>query len=388
MHSLEISYAHFKYRDLELRYISRIPIFVLIIILSTSVLVAQEFEDGKYEQLYMLRLKNENDLYQYWYKSDKNFSDGIHIELHHHIFNNKQANWFLIGLKGTEIKDFSLSIGQDLFTPAETQDSAVEVNDRPYSALLYLTYSKVSNSVFKGRKVLSNFYLGVQGPGAKGEEVQNGVHEGIGNPTAKGWSNQLGNGLMLDYDVTYMQLLPIGNKFFESNVYGKGHIGTIYDYASAGINFRIGHYGDSYMNLEGVFNGRNKASFSEGNIESLSRAKRKLIPKHIRKQPLEAQKTYLNNRVNRDFQIYLNLDFHATYMFYDGTVEGSLISFQDHVYTQKTNEEDQLTLQGEYGINVQYKQIHIDFNRYLSNDSEKPGDFFGYGEISLSYIFY
>ncbi len=351
---------------------------------SNSVRPKVYFEE--YEQLHMLRLKNENDLYQYWYKSDKNFSDGIHIEVYHHVFNNKAANWFLIGFKNTSFNDFSLGIGQDIFTPANTQDSNVIEDDRPYTGLLYLTYSKVSNRFYKGRKLYTNFYLGLQGAAAMGEEVQNGVHEGIGNETAKGWSNQLGTGLMLDYDVTYMQLLPFGTHYFEPNFLAKAHVGTMYNYATTGLNFKIGHYTDTYLNIDGVANRRNfNKEKLTNDVTFLSKAKRKLIPKKIREEGREDE--YLNNRMKRKWQYYFRIQTTVTYTLYDGTAEGSLIQFENNVHELPTDSEDQLVFQGEYSFVLQYGRFHAAFNRFIENDAYKHGDFFGFGEISLSLTF-
>jgi len=344
-------------------------------------------EEKEYQQLHMLRLKQENDLYQYWYQSDKNFSDGIHIEVAHRIFNIKPADWFLIGFKDTPYKDFSLSIGQDLFTPSNTQTTEVDTNDRPYTGLLYFTYSKFSNRFLKGKKLYTNFFLGLQGAWAMGEEMQNGVHEVLDNPTAKGWDNQLGTGLMLDYDVNYMQLIPVGNKFFESNFLGKAHIGTMYDYVTAGILLKIGHYSDTYMNYDGIVNSRNNLLVNEDDIENMSSAKRKLMPKSIRNSSLENQVNYINKRMNRKWQYFFMLEFQTSYTFYDGTAEGSLIQFSNNVHTFPLSSEDQLVFQGEYSFNVQYGHFHMEFNRFIENDAYNSGDFFGFGEISLSWIF-
>ena len=89
--------------------ILRLGFLAVFSFLFTSVIYAQQ-DESTYQQLHMLLLKQENDLYQYKYKSDKNYTDGIHIELFHRMFNNRPANWFLIGFRKTAFKDFSFSI--------------------------------------------------------------------------------------------------------------------------------------------------------------------------------------------------------------------------------------------------------------------------------------
>ena len=165
--------------------------------------MAQDSIENSYSQIQMFRIKQENDLYQYYYQSDRNFTDGLHIELAHKVFDIKPADWFLIGFKNTPYNDFSLSITQDIFTPANIDSVEVDTTDRPYTALLYFTYRKYSNRFLKGRKLLANFYLGIQGVYAMGEEMQNEVHGVLGNARANGWDNQLSSGLMLDYSITF-----------------------------------------------------------------------------------------------------------------------------------------------------------------------------------------
>ncbi|PCJ00624.1 MAG: hypothetical protein COB15_02305 [Flavobacteriales bacterium] len=351
-------------------------------------LVGQQLENEEaYNQIHMLRIKQENDLYQYWYKSDKDFTDGFHIEFSHSIFNTKWANWMLIGFKNNVYDDFTLSLGQDIFTPENTEITTLDTTDRPYSALLYLSYSKFSNNFFKGQKLFSNLYMGLCGRNALGKEIQNGVHGMLGNSLSYGWDNQLNTGLMLDYDLTYNQLLPISSNFFETSYFGKAHLGTIYNYVSAGINFKIGHYTDSYINQNGIYNPRNKKHINQDNFQLLSKTKRKLIPKRIRKLSLSEQINYLNERMNRKFQLFFFLSIQSSYSLYDGTAAGSLIQFETNNYTFNTDNTEQIIVMGEYGINFQYNRFYINFNRFLENNAFQKGELFGFGEISLSYIF-
>lgn len=359
-------------------------IYILFVLFKGS--TAQVLEDSNYVQLHMLRIDQQNDLYQYWYQSDENFSDGLHIELAHRVFNNKPADWFLIGFKDTPYNDFSLAITQDIFTPANLKATEVDSSDRPYSGLLYFTYTKYSNQFYKGRKLITKFYLGIEGEDALGEEVQNGVHEIIDVGKAKGWDNQLGTGLMLDYEVTYSQLLPLGNHFYESNAYGQTHVGTIYNYVKAGFNFKIGHYSDTYMNYSGIYDYQNKAHITEEQFSQLNKVKRRLIPKSVKQLPVREQVRYINKRMNRKVQCYLIFDFHAIYTFQDGTRSGSLVQLSENTYEKPLEEENRLIVQGFYSLNAQYGRIILRFNRFLENDLFAKGNVFGFGEVSLSLV--
>jgi len=335
----------------------------------------------------MFRIKQENDLYQYWYQSDKDFTDGLHFELFHPIFENKASNWILIGFKKNAINTYALSIGQDIFTPEDISLEGIDSTDRPYSALLYLTYSKYSNNYFKGRQLSSNFYLGLSGKYAFGDEVQNGVHSILGNQPANGWDNQLSTGLMLDYDVLYRQLIPLNTSIFETNVFGKAHVGTIYNYLEVGCDFKIGFYGDSYLNDNGEYNKGNSVKVDEENFDKLSKSKLQMIPKKIRKLDKSAQIAYLNKRLNRKLQYYLHFGTQLSYNFHDGSSEGSYIQFAANAYELENEDLNLVLLQGFYGITFQYSSFIMSFNRFLSNNIYEEGNLFGFGEISLSYVF-
>lgn len=350
-------------------------------------IIASERDSIAYDHFRMLRIKQENDLYQYWYQSDKDFTNGFHLELFHEVFENKISNWFLIGFKKNAYNDFSLSIGQDLFTPEVVNLVEVDSTDRPYAALLYLTYSKFSNNFFKGRKLNSNFYLGITGEYAFGEDVQNGIHDVIDNKPVLGWGNQLGTGLMLDYDLKYEQLLPLNSSVLESSFFGKVHLGTIYNYFELGVEFKIGYYGDSYLNDGGIRSTRNKIKLKNTDFAKLSSAKRQLIPKRLRNKDIQEQISYLNDRLNRRFQYYFHFGTQLSYNIYDGSSEGSLVSFSKNVYELDGENLNSFLYQGYYGLVIQYDRFLMSYNRFLSNNVKENGELFGFGQITIGYTY-
>ena len=92
-----------------------------------------------------------------------------------------------MGFKEDVIDDFSLSIGQDLYTPENIELEEVDSTYRPYAGLLYLTYSRYSNDFYRGRQIQTNFYFGLIGKYAFGKEVQNGIHNITNNKKVEGW---------------------------------------------------------------------------------------------------------------------------------------------------------------------------------------------------------
>ena len=348
--------------------------------------VGQGEENSSYRQLKMVQLGQENDLYQIWYQSDKNFTGGVEIIMFHPVFDLRLMRMILPGLKKNSLNDFSLSLSQDIFTPEMLRLSSIDSTDRPYTALLYFTYSRYSNNLLKGRKLSSRFYAGIQGREALGEEMQNGVHALINNDRAKGWEHQLGSGLMLDYELYYQALLPLVNHFFESNYFGKLHAGTIYDNASAGIMIKAGHYADTYIGGEGVVNGRNGQYFTIEDLEELSTARKQMIPASVRERSAEEQLAYLNRRMNRKFQLYFHLTLTANYTLYNGTITGSLLPFSFSPYTRHTPNPGQLILVGAYGIHLQLHRWYLSFDSFLQNEDYGNDVLFGYGRVILGYV--
>jgi len=359
-------------------------IFSFLVLYSFSLLAQDKKED--YKQVEFFKINESNDLFTYWYQSDKYFTDGIHLEFAHKIFNNKVADKILLGFD-TKHKDFGLSFNQDMYTPDNTELSTVDSTDRPYAGQLYFTYTKVSNQFFKARKLSTSMSIGIQGPFARAGESQNFVHKAIDNPTSKGWDNQLSNGLIIDYEVQYMAMIPLWSSINELHYFGNIHTGTLNTSAEIGFRFKLGRYTDSYMNYYGIANDRNTYNFEASDIAKMNKHRRKIIPKHLRNQSLEVQAAYLNKRMSRKFQFYFFTEGTLSYVLHDGSVQGSLIQFSPNIYEYTYKDYDHTKILGRYGFVLQYSHFYLEYARYLQNDSFQHHGVFGYGKIVLSWVF-
>jgi len=347
----------------------------------------QAQDSNAYKQIHFFKLNQSNDLFTYLYQSDKYFTDGVNIELAHSIFNNKVADAVLFGFKNTPFVDFSLSLNQDMYTPTNTKLTTVDSTDRPYAGQLYATYAKYSNHFYKGKKIGSSVFIGIQGPGAFAGESQNFVHSAINNDSTNGWDNQLSNGLILDYSIQYMAIIPISSPITELHYFGKAHFGTLNMITEVGFRFKIGHYTDSYMNFYGIYNPRNNYSFTATDIAKMSNNRRKIIPKRIRQQSLEQQAIYLNERLSRKFQFYFFTEGTFSYVIRDGSVEGSLIQFSSNLYEYNYSDYEHTKALARYGFVFQYSHFYMEYARYLQNDTYEEHGVFGYGKIILSWVF-
>jgi hypothetical protein len=89
-----------------------------------------------------------------------------------------------------------IGLGQDIYTPSDTDTSAPLPDDRPYAGWLYGTMtlqSAYTNDTGTSHLDTFEIDLGVVGPAALGKQVQNTFHELINSPRANGWKNQLPN---------------------------------------------------------------------------------------------------------------------------------------------------------------------------------------------------
>jgi lipid A 3-O-deacylase len=100
-----------------------------------------------------------------------------------------------------EVPKVGLSLGQNIYTPENTETTAPQPGDRPYAAWLYTGVSfhnyRPSINAYGDRRIprldILEINLGVVGPWALGRQIQNGFHDLIGVEHAEGWDNQLKN---------------------------------------------------------------------------------------------------------------------------------------------------------------------------------------------------
>ncbi len=95
------------------------------------------------------------------------------------------------------------ALGQNIYTPKDTETAALIPDDRPYAAWLY--GSIILQAQLRNQLRLVELSVGVVGPSALGEEAQNSWHDVINVPHAQGWANQLHDepGLRLTWERRY-----------------------------------------------------------------------------------------------------------------------------------------------------------------------------------------
>jgi lipid A 3-O-deacylase len=134
------------------------------------------------------------------------------------------------------------SIGQDIYTPDNTETFTPSPADRPYAGWLY-----VSNGVvWKTDRVRNILVLdiGVVGSYSYAQEAQRYVHDVRGFDHPNGWDHQLHNelGITLAYERTWRwpHIVKRSGAEWEFLPHAGATAGNVKDYANVGGEFRMG----------------------------------------------------------------------------------------------------------------------------------------------------
>ena len=136
----------------------------------------------------------------------------------------------------------SLSIGQDIYNPDDTDRSELVDDDRPYAGYSYLA------AEFQTRRTTTKdtwqIIVGLVGPSSLAEEVQNLTHDMLGVDHASGWDNQLNDEVTFDIRFHRQWRLWSASRregiAFDLIPHIGGQVGTTKTHLNAGAEFRAG----------------------------------------------------------------------------------------------------------------------------------------------------
>ncbi|RXK53862.1 lipid A deacylase LpxR family protein [Oleiharenicola lentus] len=136
------------------------------------------------------------------------------------------------------------ALGQNIYTPTDTDTTALIPDDRPYAGWLY--GSIILQAQLENQLRLVELSLGVVGPSALGEQFQNRFHDLINVARANGWANQLRDepGLRLTWERRYRTWQWQGSSLPELGVdlvlRHRITLGNVYTHAAGGAVVRLG----------------------------------------------------------------------------------------------------------------------------------------------------
>ena len=136
------------------------------------------------------------------------------------------------------------ALGHNIYTPTDTDTTALQPYDRPYAGWLYgsiLLQAQVDNQLR-----MIEISAGIVGPSAMGEAVQNAWHDVINVPHAQGWANQLHDepGLQVSWERRYRtwQYAPQAAAPFGCDLILRHRVtlGNVATHLAGGVVVRVG----------------------------------------------------------------------------------------------------------------------------------------------------
>ncbi|MDD2878210.1 MAG: lipid A deacylase LpxR family protein [Acidiphilium sp.] len=175
--------------------------------------------------------------------TDRYYVNGLHIgwTSHEGALPDAVAN---VGhaILGEGTQRISVSLTQDIFTPAATQAINPPANDEPYAGSLLGTFELIQDTA--NTRTVLGADAGVVGRDAGAEVVQNGFHSIIGQSGTHGWAYQLPSEPA--FDILASRTWRIGLAHFGNGLEVdalpqlSGMLGTTRIYAEPAVTFRIG----------------------------------------------------------------------------------------------------------------------------------------------------
>lgn len=189
----------------------------------------------------------END---YFGGTDQNYTNGAKLSwLSGDLTDWGQSGWrrgFLEALPfvnnpGTQ-KNFGFSLGQNIYTPQDSNAPVPDPTDRPYAGWTYVEFSFISKTAT--RADIISIQAGMVGPSSLAEDAQDLVHEWINDDKAQGWDYQLKDepGLNLIYERRYrLAARTLGESLgYDIIPHGGFSLGNVQTYANVGGTVRLG----------------------------------------------------------------------------------------------------------------------------------------------------
>lgn len=150
-----------------------------------------------------ISLNNENDAFSFGKNRDMLYSQGFRFSAEKsELETPKELKDTLAKLPNISTltpTHYTATIGQEIYTPDNLQETKLIESENPYAGWLYGRFSKLEIS--ENYKKTSAISLGIIGKYSFAEEVQSNFHKLIGARQPMGWQNQLHTepGLILEH---------------------------------------------------------------------------------------------------------------------------------------------------------------------------------------------
>lgn len=283
-----------------------------------------------------IRFYYDNDFFT---STDENYTQGILLEVAHPGLRKFPFSKLLISLRESEIK-YGIAVEHLAYSPGSIRHEEIIYGDRPFAATLTLNTFKISRDTIHGHILSSSINAGVLGKWAGGEWMQKTIHRNLNNIEPLGWDNQIGNDLIINYEITFEKELTSYKKNFL--VYGISTLnaGTATDNLNAGLCFMLGRFDNPFKT----------ANISEKDLH---------------------YKLYSSSMISL--------------IGYDATLQGGLFNDKSP-YTISSADLSRIVLSTEAGITVQYKRIFLEYFQEIKSREFNTGVYHRWGGIRLGLV--
>jgi len=227
--------------------------------------------------------------------TDRGFTHGVKFTWMSKDVKNYRKNpllkWFSFTNGPGSAHTYSISLGQNIYTPDNIETTEFIENDRPYAGYLYLGFGIHSRNT--KRQDTFEIDLGIVGRHSFAEETQKIIHYVFAHEDPLGWRHQLKDEFA--FQTVFERKLRVYRTNSEKRVgievipHFGGGLGNVYIYANAGYQIRFG------WNLPDDFGVELRRPGGDTNVG-------------------------INNRINSSIYIYAALDGQAIFrdIFLDG----------------------------------------------------------------------
>jgi hypothetical protein len=216
--------------------------FFLILLLGGLSIMMLAYPDKKYDLRYF-RVSFGNDTFV---NTDRSFTHGGKLTLMSRDIKTYRDNpllrWFSFTNGPKSEHCYSISIGQNVYTPNNIETVDFLENDRPYAGYLYLGFGVHSRN--EKRQDTFEIDIGIVGRHSFAEEMQEIIHYVFSHEDPLGWDHQLKDEFA--FQTVFERKIRVYRRTAESGMgvelipHFGGGLGNVYIYANAGYQVRFG----------------------------------------------------------------------------------------------------------------------------------------------------
>lgn len=256
-------------------------------------------------------------------KTDYYYTQGYSFEVASPVLENNPLSRLLLRFKAKPATH-GLAFEHYGFTPTSIRSNDILYGDRPFAGVILLKTFTISVDTLHRQRLSSVLSTGLIGPAAFAGRMQATIHRWSGDVKPSGWQYQIGNDVVINYELTHEKQLLAIRSIASVSSFGRVRVGTLSDQVQAGFTLVAGR-------LYSPFSGTPKSNASS-------------------------------------FQLYAFMQPLVTAVGYDASLQGGLLN-QSSPYTLPARDINRFTFQNTYGLALRLGGVYAGYTRtYLSRE--------------------